>query len=197
LIIPRVSPLTPASTIPVACVCLVLDFSMSIWTYRACPRPIDVLMKNALSGVAWFMLAVINGAIIADSKSPYPFVMCLITFIVNAGFWSWTVWWGLNDRGPRSMYPATASGRGKRCASCRAGTGFFRSTPHPCRAVQMETLRPANKETAGPVRGMPDLRRKDGEGRPGLGRHPSFASSCFTEGQTERDDAKSGAASPV
>ena len=39
-------------------------------------------MKNALSGVAWFMLAVINGAIIGEpnNKYPYPpFVMCLFT----------------------------------------------------------------------------------------------------------------------
>ena len=62
--------------------CLVLDFAMLVWTALAQPRPIDVLMKNALSGVAWFMLAVINGAIIGEpnNKYPYPpFVMCLFT----------------------------------------------------------------------------------------------------------------------
>ena len=54
---------------------------MLVWTLRATPRPIDVLMKNALSGVAWFMLAVINGSIIGEIADPYPpFAICLFTF---------------------------------------------------------------------------------------------------------------------
>lgn len=56
---------------------------MLVWTLQASPRPIDVLMKNALSGVSWFMLAVINGSIIGEVTDPYPpFVVCLFTLYV-------------------------------------------------------------------------------------------------------------------
>jgi hypothetical protein len=75
-----ITTVSQTSTIPVACLCLVLDFAMLVWTYRATPRPIDVLMKNALSGVAWFMLAVINGSIISEIDNPWPpFVISLFT----------------------------------------------------------------------------------------------------------------------
>jgi len=60
----------------VAGLCLALDGTLLVWTIMAKPLPIDVLMKNALSGVAWFMLCVINGIIISDTKNPYSFIVC-------------------------------------------------------------------------------------------------------------------------
>jgi len=131
------SPLTScrARTIPVASVCLVLDTAMLSWTAFGSPRPIDVLMKNALSGVAWFMLSAINGACIGESAYGYPtFVISIISFAVNGIFWAWTVWWGLNDRGPSSMYPRRTQNRCFDCRSAAAGvkhrrplSGTFRS----------------------------------------------------------------------
>ncbi|KAA8912335.1 hypothetical protein FN846DRAFT_887306 [Sphaerosporella brunnea] len=199
-----------SSTIPVACVCLALDGSMLIWTYRATPRPIDVLMKNALSGVAWFMLAVINGAIIADAKGPYCFAVALLTFIVNAVFWIWTVWWGLNDRGPRSMYPHNSSSHpgagGKRCANCRAGKGGrgIHAPGHahcPGREIPLRSFRRAEEGVGAKQLPELSLSRRDSLGV-SMARHSSFASSCFSEGDmgtaSEQDNrAESGAVSPV
>jgi hypothetical protein len=39
---------------------------MTAWILRGDPQPIDILMKNALSGIAWFLIAVINGTLIPD-----------------------------------------------------------------------------------------------------------------------------------
>ena len=52
---------------------------------------------------------------------PLEFISSAHSFssVVNAAFWSWTVWWGLNDRGPRSPH------RSKRCYNCRNGHAFI------------------------------------------------------------------------
>ncbi|KAF8247610.1 hypothetical protein K440DRAFT_643680 [Wilcoxina mikolae CBS 423.85] len=137
--------------------------------FLATPRPIDVLMKNALSGIAWFMLAVINGSIISEVENPYPpFIVCLFTLyafstssvlfapnvffsLVNIGFWCWTVWWGLNDRGPRSMYPQHQ--QVKRCFSCRIGSGGGMFNPHPHTYTPTHGRRPSMPRSFSPTEG--------------------------------------------
>jgi hypothetical protein len=71
-----------SSTVPVAGFCLALDGALLVWAVMASPLPIDVLVKNALSGVAWFMLCVINGVIISDARKPYTFIACTVVMCV-------------------------------------------------------------------------------------------------------------------
>lgn len=77
-----------SSTVPVAGFCLALDGALLVWAVMASPLPIDVLVKNALSGVAWFMLCVINGVIISDARTSYVFIACTVVMWVPSPTYS-------------------------------------------------------------------------------------------------------------
>ena len=81
-------------------------------------------------------------------------------------FWCWTLWWGLNDRGPRSMYPKQ---RARRCFVCRTAPPLPR---RPARA--------AGRASPNGSLMLDGLGARD-ERNAHTARQPSFASSCFSE----------------